>query len=74
MKIADTWDIRFLVEYLSLNDRARRLADMIRKYYEGHLEFEPKCPISLLERQLEVMKEYNAILEERAAIEGINLE
>ena len=70
----EAWERRFLMEFVTLKERAERLGDMVQKYHEGTLNFEPKCPISLLERQLEVMKEYISILVERADIEGISLE
>lgn len=49
---------RMRVEYRELTARAGRLRDMLQRYADGTLDFEPVCPISLLSRQLDVMDEY----------------
>lgn len=61
------------VEYRELTDRAGRLRDMLQRYADGTLDFEPTCPITLLSRQLDVMDEYALILRRRANIEHISL-
>lgn len=48
--------------------------DMLQRYADGTLDFEPVCPISLLSRQLDVMDEYANLLRHRAKIEHVNLE
>ena len=64
---------RMRVEYRELTARAGRLRDMLQRYADGTLDFEPTCPISLLSRQLDVMDEYSLILRRRAGIEHIGL-
>lgn len=64
---------RMRVEYRELTARAGRLMDMLQRYADGMLDFEPTCPISLLSRQLDVMDEYALILRRRANIEHISL-
>lgn len=64
---------RMRVEYQELTDRADKLRDMLQRYADGTLDFEPTCPISLLSRQLDVMDEYALILRRRAGIERIGL-
>ena len=64
---------RFKAEYYQLEIRCEKLHNMIEKYEKGELEFEPSCPIEMLKKQLSHMREYLWILEERAAIEGVNL-
>lgn len=64
---------RMRVEYRDLTARAGRLRDMLQRYADGTLDFEPTCPISLLSRQLDVMDEYALILRRRANIEHISL-
>ena len=64
---------RMRVEYRELADRAGRLRDMLQRYADGTLDFEPTCPITLLSRQLDVMDEYALILRRRAGIEHITL-
>lgn len=64
---------RMRVEYRELTASAGRLRDMLQRYADGTLDFEPTCPISLLSRQLDVMDEYALILRRRANIEHISL-
>ncbi|ETY72228.1 phage transcriptional regulator AlpA [Bifidobacterium moukalabense DSM 27321] len=60
-------------EYHELTRRTDRLRDLLAKYADGTLDFEPACPIALLSRQLDVMDEYALILRRRANIEHIDL-
>ena len=64
---------RFKAEYLQTKIRYEKLSEMIRKYEAGTLEFEPKCPETLLDYQLSVMEKYLFVLEERAKIEEVEL-
>ena len=64
----------FKAEYKQLVIRAEGLSNMLDKMKNGTLEFTPKCSYEILNRQLEYMKDYKGVLEERASIEGINLE
>lgn len=64
---------RMRVEYQELTGRADKLRDMLQRYADGTLDFEPTCPITLLSRQLDVMDEYALILRRRAGIEHISL-
>ena len=68
------YEERMRVEYRELTARAGRLRDMLQRYADGTLDFEPVCPISLLSRQLDVMDEYANLLRHRAKIEHVNLE
>lgn len=70
---ASGYQDRMRVEYRELTARAGRLRDMLQRYADGTLDFEPTCPISLLSRQLDVMDEYALILRRRANIEHISL-
>lgn len=64
---------RFKAEYFQLKIRRSGLKNMLEKWKNGTLEFEPKCPFHLLQKQLLVMDEYLEVLEERAKIEGVDL-
>ena len=64
---------RFKAEYFQLKIRRSGLKNMLDKWKNGTLEFEPKCPFHLLQKQLLVMDEYLEVLEECAKIEGIDL-
>lgn len=81
MELIDTIDLmnssdfkdRFKAEYYQLVIRINKLNYMIESYKAGTLAFEPKCGIQILANQVFYMNEYKAILERRAAIEGIDL-
>ena len=73
MTSADYKD-RFIAEYKQLVIRAKRLGDIISKAHENKLDFNLTCSIKLLDRQLTYMCGYMVILEERAKLEGINLD
>lgn len=69
----EPWEERFITEYNELRDRILKLDRMLQKWEIGKLDFEPKSPKMLLQRQLEVMAEYLDILDSRARIEGIEV-
>lgn len=60
-------------EYRELTERLTKLDAILEKYDKGTLDFELDCPPRLLREQARVMGDYQAILEERAAIEGVVL-
>lgn len=64
---------RFKAEYLQLKIRIEGLSDTLKKYKEGNLNFKPKCSYDLLNGQFKAMDMYASYLEERAEIEGIEL-
>ena len=64
---------RMIAEYHELKDKYNKLHRMLVKHEAGTLDFEPTCPIELLERQANVMSEYLHILEVRAEIENVKL-
>ncbi|MCG4623314.1 crAss001_48 related protein [Bifidobacterium pseudocatenulatum] len=68
------YEERMRVEYRELTARAGRLRDMLQRYADGTIDFEPVCPISLLSRQLDVMDEYAGLLRHRAKLEHVDLE
>lgn len=62
------WD-RLQAEYLQINIRIEKLENMLIKYKEGKLGFQPHCSYELLHEQLVYMKQYERILTERMCIE-----
>ena len=64
---------RMIAEYHELKDKYTKLRHMLVKHEAGTLDFEPTCPIELLEHQADVMSEYLHILEIRAEIENVKL-
>ena len=73
MMQSEDYKERFKAEYLELELRIGKLSDLLSKWKNGTLDFEPTCPYELLEKQLEAMKTYSNILLTRAGIEGIEL-
>ena len=64
---------RMIAEYHELKDKYNKLHRMLVKHEAGTLDFEPTCPIELLEHQANVMGEYLHTLEVRAEIEKVEL-
>lgn len=64
---------RFKAEYHQVKIRFDRLVEMCKAWDEGTLKFIPTCPREIYNRQLTAMKDYMTILEERAAIESVEL-
>lgn len=70
---SEHYENRFLAEYQQTKIRYERLHRMIVKAHAGTLDFEPKCPIPLLEAQAAAMGEYLRIMEIRAEKEGLDV-
>lgn len=64
---------RFKAEYLQLKIRMEGLGAVLKKYRDGTLTFTPSCSYDLLNAQFKAMDLYASFLEERANIEGIDL-
>ena len=64
---------RFKAEYKQLTLRIEGLKGMLKKWDEGTLSFEPTCPRSIYDLQLEGMTDYMAVLEARAVMENVDL-
>lgn len=73
LMVSENYKDRFKAEYYQLKTRRDKLHAMIVKYAAGSLDFEPSCPLELLEVQEKAMDEYLKILEVRAEIEKIEL-
>ena len=65
---------RFKAEYYQLRLRYESLQYMLHRWDTDELDFQPTCPRSIYDLQTKAMKEYLAVLEARAKIEGIELE
>jgi ribosomal protein L19 len=70
---SDDFKDRFRAEFYQLSIRYEGLQKMVTAYENNQLSFIPKCSIEILKSQLDVMKKYIEILEERAKIENILL-
>ena len=81
MKLADTVEMmnssdykeRFKAEYAQLVIRYYGLRNMLEKWDNGTLEFEPTCPRSIYNLQIKAMTDYIAVLEARAVMENVDL-
>ena len=73
LMVSENYKDRFKAEFYQLKTRRDNLHAMIVKYAAGSLDFEPSCPLELLEEQEEAMDKYIHILEVRAEIEKIEL-
>ena len=65
---------RFKAEYYQLKIRYTKLKAMCEKWDKGKLDFTPSCPRWVYSIQLRAMQDYLTCLEERAKIEGVELE
>ena len=82
MKLADTvgmmnssdYKERFKAEYAQLVIRYNGLRNMLEKWDNGTLEFEPTCPRSTYNLQIKAMTDYIAVLEARAVMENVDLD
>ena len=82
MKLADTVEMmnssdykeRFKAEYAQLVIRYYGLRNMLEKWDNVTLEFEPTCPRSTYNLQIKAMTDYIAVLEARAVMENVDLE
>ena len=71
---SENYDDRLKAEYYQLKLRMNGLSKMLVDYSLGELKFTPKCNYDLLHGQFKAMDLYASYLEERAEIEGIDLE
>lgn len=65
---------RFKAEYYQARIRYVKLKTMLNRWDNGELGFTPACPRSIYGLQVKAMEDYLAVLEARAAIEGVELE
>lgn len=70
---SDDYKERFVAEYEQLTIRYKWLKNMLYRWDRGELNFKPTCPRSLYNLQIKTMEDYIAVLQTRAAIEGIVL-
>ena len=67
----ETYQDRFVKEYIELKCRYKKLHKMLVKYDAKTLEFTPTCPIEILKEQAKLMRKYLYVLEVRAEIEKV---
>ena len=65
---------RFRAEYMQVVIRYGKLKNMLDRWDEGLLAFEPTCPRSTYNMQIRAMADYIAVLEARAVMEGVDLQ
>lgn len=64
---------RFKAELYQLVIRYNKLKNMLEKWDKGELNFNPTCPRSTYNMQIDAMVNYIAVLEARAVMEQIEL-
>lgn len=74
LMISDDYRKRFAAEYWQVRIRREKLLRIISLHNAGTIPFALDCQVELLDLQYEAMSDYLRILEERAVIEGVNLE
>lgn len=70
---SDDYKERFIAEYCQIKIRYGKLKYMLERWDNGILNFTPTCPRSTYDLQISAMKDYIAILEARAVMEGVTL-
>ena len=70
---SDDYKERFIAEYCQVKIRYGKLKYMLERWDNGILNFTPTCPRSTYDLQISAMKDYIAILEARAVMEGVTL-
>lgn len=73
MMNSEDYKERFKTEYYQVVIRYQKLATMLEKWDKKELNFKPTCPRSTYDMQVVAMKNYIAVLEARAVMEGIGL-
>lgn len=74
MMSSDDYKERFRAEYYQVVIRYKKLQSMLDKWDNGNLNFNPTCPRSTYNMQIQAMTEYIAVLEARAVMENVDLE
>ena len=70
---SDDYKERFIAEYCQVKILYGKLKYMLERWDNGILDFTPTCPRSTYDLQTAAMKDYIAILEARAVMEGVTL-
>ena len=73
LMMIDNYKERFKAEYYQVKIRYGKLKYMLERWDNELLNFVPTCPRSTYDIQIRAMSDYIAVLETRAAMEGIVL-
>lgn len=73
MMVSEDYKERFKAEYCQVKIRYGKLKYMLERWNSGLLDFTPTCPRSTYDMQIRAMSDYIAVLEARAAMEGVTL-
>lgn len=73
LMLSNDYKDRFKGEHLQTKIRHNKLKAMCDKWDNDELDFEPTCPREIYNEQLSYMFSYLCVLEERAQLEGIDL-
>lgn len=73
LMLSEDYEERFLAEFYQLKIRYTKLRNMLDKWDNNELDFEPTCPRDIYNKQIEAMEAYLDILSDRAEIEKIDI-
>lgn len=73
MMNSEDYKERFKAEYYQVVIRYQKLKSMLDKWDNNQLGFTPTCPRSTYNMQITAMINYIAVLEARAAMEGVKV-
>ena len=73
LMLSNDYKDRFKGEYLQTKIRHNKLKTMCDKWDNDELDFKPTCPREIYNEQLSYMFSYLCVLEERAQLEGVDL-
>ena len=73
MMVSEDYKERVKAEYCQVKIRYGKLKYMLERWDNGVLDFTPTCPRSTYDLQISAMKDYIAVLEARAVMEGVTL-
>lgn len=69
--MGDKYEIRLKREYVELQERIKKLTNMLETWENGDLPFVPKCHKQLYLIQLDAMQRYLSALDARIVLEEI---
>ena len=73
LMVSSDYKQRFRAEHIQLKNRYEGLKRMVESWDAGTLHFTPTCPRDIYDVQLDAMRRYLGVLEERAEMENIKV-
>ena len=67
--LSQNYFTRLQTEFDQVSIRLQNLETLLEKYNKGTLGFMPNSPITMLEKQRDIMRQYKEVLRDRISIE-----